>query len=303
MKVGWRGRGMVGGFCLALATACGAQAPESVREFGDHLFRQGDYYRAITEYERFVFLAPEHPDAAEVRLRIGEAYYFGEKWDAAARVFRQLDAADSGQDVRRLSALYLAAIAMRQQDVQRAIDLLERYLADHPDDAWRNDVICQLILLDLRSGCADAAARRLAAANAGGSAPLPLGAADLEDWKRLPRKSPLLAGSLSALLPGAGQAYVGHWSDALLAFGLNAAFFWGTYEAFERDESVLGCFLLTLDTTWYFGNVYNAANGARRVNQTRQKRFFENLSVRCGLTFPPSRNDGPAPMLGVGAAF
>lgn len=298
-----RNPGAVCGVCLALASVCGAQDPESVRAFGDHLFRQGDYYRAITEYERFVFLAPEHPEAAAVRLRIGEAYYFGEKWDAAARIFRQLDAADNGQDVRRASTLYLAALAMREKESQRALDLLEQYLADYPDDAWRNDVICQLILLDLRSGRADAAARRLAAANAGGSAPLPLGAADLEEWKRLPRKSPLLAGSLSAFLPGAGQAYVGHWSDALLAFGLNAAFFWGTYEAFEREESVLGCFLLALDTTWYFGNVYNAANGARRVNQTSQKRFFENLDVRYGLVFPPARNGGPTPVLGVGASF
>ena len=77
----------------------------------------------------------------------------------------------------------------------------------------------------------------------------------------------------------------------------------GTYEAFDRDEDVLGCFLLALDTTWYFGNVYNAANGARRVNEDRQKRFFENLDVRYGLVFPPARKDGPLPMLGVGASF
>lgn len=295
--------GIIGWFCLALASAAGAQEPDSIRAFGDHLFQQGDYYRAITEYERFVFLAPEHAEASEVRLRIGEAYYFGEKWDAAARVFRALETSEKNQDVRRVSALYLAAVAMRQKEIQRSIDLLEKYLADFPDDAWRNDVICQLILLDLRSGRAGEAERRMAEANAGGTAPLPLGAADLEEWKRLPRKSPVLAGSLSAILPGVGQAYVGHWSDAALAFGLNAVFFWGTYEAFDRDENVLGCFLLALDTTWYFGNVYNAANGARRVNQNGQKRFFENLDVRYGLTFPPARTGGPTPMLGVGASF
>ena len=298
-----RKAGAVCGICLALASVGGAQEAESVRAFGDHLFRQGDYYRAITEYERFVFLAPEHAEAAEVRLRIGEAYYFGEKWDAAARTFRALEIAENRPDVRRVSALYQAAIAARQQEYQRSIDLLEKYLAEFPDDAWRTDAVCQLILLDLRSGRVGEAERRMAEANAGGSSPLPLRAADLEDWKRLPRKSPLLAGSLSAILPGAGQAYVGHWSDAVLAFGLNAAFFWGTYEAFERDEDVLGCFLLALDTTWYFGNVYNAANGAHRVNRNRQKRFFENLDVRYGLMFPPARKDGPMPAIGVGASF
>lgn len=297
-KIGRRS-GIVWGVGLAMASVCFAQGPEAVRGFGDHLFRQGDYYRAITEYERFVFLAPEHPGAAEVRLRIGEAYYFGEKWDAAARVFRAVDAAEQRPD----AALYLAAIAMRQQDLQRATDLLERFLADFPDDARRADALGQLLLLDLRGGRAAAAERRLAEATASGTAPPAPGAADVEEWRRLPRKSPLLAGTLSAILPGAGQAYVGHWSDALLAFGLNAAFFWGTYEAFERDEAVLGGFLLALDATWYFGNVYNAANGARRFNQSGQKRFFENLEVRYGLVFPPSRKEGPRPMLGVGASF
>ena len=303
MKVGWRGRGMVWGLGLALASVCGAQAPESVREFGDHLFRQGDYYRAITEYERFVFLAPEHAAAAEVRLRIGEAYYFGEKWDAAARIFRALETPEKDENVRRTSALYLAAIALRQKEPQRSADLLEKFLADFPDDPRRTDVVGQLILLDLRSGRLGEAERRLAEANAGETSSLPLGAADLEEWKRLPRKSPLLAGSLSAVLPGAGQAYVGHWSDAALAFGLNAVFAWGTYAAFHQDEDILGCFLLALDTTWYFGNVYNAANGARRANQHRQNRFFENLDVRYGVVFPPARKDGPMPAIEVGTSF
>ena len=47
----------------------------------------------------------------------------------------------------------------------------------------------------------------------------------------------------------------------------------------------------------------NRRNGARRVNEDRQNRFFENLDVRYGLVFPPARNDGPLPMLGVGASF
>ena len=63
-KIGRRS-GIVWGVGLAMASGCFAQGPEAVRGFGDHLFRQGDYYRAITEYERFVFLAPEHPGAAE----------------------------------------------------------------------------------------------------------------------------------------------------------------------------------------------------------------------------------------------
>src|SRR3990170_2027757 len=36
-------------------------SPEKIMSFADHLYEQGDYYRAITEYERVIFFYPKHP--------------------------------------------------------------------------------------------------------------------------------------------------------------------------------------------------------------------------------------------------
>ena len=57
------------------------------------------------------------------------------------------------------------------------------------------------------------------------------------EWEKSlpPSKSPLLAGSLSALLPGAGQFYAGSWQSGTLAFVLNALFLSSTLELQKKD--------------------------------------------------------------------
>jgi hypothetical protein len=57
--------------------------------FADHLFLDGDWYRAIHEYRRTLFyVRGRGPDAPRVALAIGEALIRGEQFDAAGR---QLD--------------------------------------------------------------------------------------------------------------------------------------------------------------------------------------------------------------------
>ena len=51
------------------------------RLFADHLLAKGDYYRAITEYERVLFFHPGSALAKTARFRIAEAYLRGERYD------------------------------------------------------------------------------------------------------------------------------------------------------------------------------------------------------------------------------
>jgi len=72
-------------------TAAFVTPPEAKTQlqYADHLFLDGDWYRAIGEYRRFLFMVKgQGPDAARAALAIGEALLRGEQWDAAGR---QLD--------------------------------------------------------------------------------------------------------------------------------------------------------------------------------------------------------------------
>ena len=86
----------------------------------------------------------------------------------------------------------------------------------------------------------------------------------LRRYDALPRKSPLLAGALSAAIPGLGRVYIGRWPDGLLSFLLvgttGALAAQGFYE--EGRGSVRGWILGGVAALLYAGNVYGSAVGA-----------------------------------------
>lgn len=89
------------------------------------------------------------------------------------------------------------------------------------------------------------------------------------DWKEnLPKqKSPVLAGTLSAVLPGAGQAYTGSWQSGAMAFVLNALFLSATLELADHDLHAASLASGVVFSITYLGNILNAAESAKIYNQ------------------------------------
>ncbi len=52
-------------------------------EYAESLFKEGDYYRAITEYKRFIFFFPEENKAEKCYFKIGQSYFKPKKWPDA----------------------------------------------------------------------------------------------------------------------------------------------------------------------------------------------------------------------------
>lgn len=88
-------------------------------------------------------------------------------------------------------------------------------------------------------------------------------------WKEnLPKqKSPALAGTLSAIVPGAGQAYTGSWQSGAMAFVLNALFLSATLELADKDLDAAALASGVVFSITYLGNILNAAESARIYNQ------------------------------------
>ena len=55
--------------------------------FAEALFAEGDYYRAISEYKRFIYFFPEKRLVETCNYRIGESYYRAKKWQEAREAF------------------------------------------------------------------------------------------------------------------------------------------------------------------------------------------------------------------------
>jgi tetratricopeptide (TPR) repeat protein len=106
----------------------------------------------------------------------------------------------------------------------------------------------------------------------------------LEQRPETAKKSPAVAGTLSAILPGAGHLYAGRPGKAASSFLLNALFIAGAVIAFQNDSPVLGGILVFFELGWYTGGIRSAAQAAREENQNQERKFRRELKERYRLS-------------------
>jgi tetratricopeptide (TPR) repeat protein len=261
--------------------------PESILSFADHLYEQADYYRAITEYERFLFLFPQHPLAKEAQYKIAMSYYNGEKYLQAIQRFRSLADQYPSEEIGRKALFMLAETYYHKKDYNQAIDGYEKFLTSYPNDRQADAARIKKGWCYLRQGNwreASEEFRKLPP-----DSPLHAQGQELaEESTKYPgigKKSPTLAAGLSAVLPGAGQLYIGRKTDAAAAFLLNGAFIWATAESYHRRNYVTAGILLFFESGWYLGNIYNAASSAYKYNRQAEEKYIENLQGQYGISF------------------
>jgi len=269
---------------LALPLRAHDVSVDGMMAFADHLFETGDYYRAITEYERVVFFDPDAATALAARYRIAMSYYRGGKYSLAARHFRNLAERYPDEAFGKKAAFMVAESHYKDDDYRSAIAALGAFLERYPADPETHPALILLGRCHLREGNWERAREIFetvppASASGDTARGLALGARKYPD---VPMKSPALAGTLSALVPGAGQLYVGRTRDAAAAFLLNALFVWAAVEAFDRGNNVTGGILLAFEAGWYSGNIFNAVGGARKFNRRIRQEYLDDLQNRYG---------------------
>lgn len=250
---------------------------------GDAFLAEGDYYRAVTEYKKLTILFPDSDRLPEALYNIGISYYRGKDYESAAKSFakvRQTYAAThfsnaafyEGLSYRKIGRYDAAALAfersrlfdekhpaaanaqlglslnaLEQDDVLGCRAELEDFLVNHPEDERAPAVKKSFILLD--------------------------------EYEAVPLKSPFLAGTLSALLPGSGQVYAEHYKDGLMAFLVNGLFITGTIVALDAENYALAAIAGGVGLPFYIGNIYGAANTARKWNLSLKKNMHDNMSI------------------------
>lgn len=96
-----------------------------------------------------------------------------------------------------------------------------------------------------------------------------------------PQKSLLIAGLASAVVPGAGQAYTGHWQTAALSLFVNALFLGTTFEFIRHEQPWAAAASGTVFSVVYLGNVVSAVQGAKASNA--QSRSDAERVLKAGL--------------------
>jgi tetratricopeptide (TPR) repeat protein len=259
-----------------------AETPPPLFAFAQSLFDAGDYYRAVGEWQRFLFFQPQHPRASQAQLGIALAYFCGERWLQAYEVFRQVTRVAPDPASKEAAALGMAESQARRGAHGEAIRLYGGVIATYPgtptaDRAAYLRAWSQLWLRQWEE------ARHPFAAIAETSPYYPSGqrlAAALDPLPTLPRRSPTVAQVLSTILPGAGQIYTGQTIDGLIGLGVHGALIAGTTGAVLaglKGAGGIGAFV-----TWGFYRTQrgNAAVSAREFNTQAEERFLGQLAAQ-----------------------
>jgi TolA-binding protein len=267
------------------AAARDVDPQKSQYDFAESLFRDKDYERAITEYKRCIFLFPEGTFSERAALMIGHSYFKLERWSKAVSSFGEFiekyqespNIAEAyyfkGAGERRLkryddALLSLEWIEKSDSEEYRDRAVLERALVYVDKDNWeRAQALFSTVHED--SDYFDSAR---------------IFSMSLDNVANIPQKSPTVAGTLAALIPGAGHLYTERYRDALVAFLLNAAFIGAAYEFFDDENYSAGIIASVFELGWYAGNIYSAVGSAHKFNRRMRNDFIDGLMIKTGIS-------------------
>ena len=255
-------------------------------DFAERLFEESDYFRAITEYKRFIFLYPDNRLCESCFFRICESYYKARRWEHAIASLEQFITRYPLSSILN-EAFYLKGMAEKYlKNYDGALSSFQ-HIIDSGQALLRDKAYFQiaLIFVDLENF---KKARDYFSNISKESTLYPsawIFSTGLENVDSVPSKSPALAGTLAAIIPGAGHLYTERPRDALVAFLLNGAFIWAAVELFEDDKYVAGGIVTFFELGWYTGNIYSAVGSAHKYNRRAKHNFIQKLKDRTNVSY------------------
>jgi tetratricopeptide (TPR) repeat protein len=267
------------GFLLAAGESGRYIDEEPQMGLADEFFKEGDYYRAVTEYKRFLFFFPRSGRVEEALSRIAKSYFNGKKWDetvtACDEWLKKFPASSRASEAYLLKGLALS----EKKESAHARLFFQKAQESSPGGALASEAQFQIARTYVKEEKWREAAEEFRKIDRGAQL-YPKGeywAKGLDQMDQVPQKSPTAAGILAAVLPGAGHVYTERYRDAAIAFVLNAAFIWGMVESFQHNNNVVGGILTFFELGWYSGNIYSAVASAHKYNKKEREQYLNEL--------------------------
>lgn len=226
-------------------------SPEGIYKFARYLYDQGEFLRAAGEFQRYIFLAhPPFGRRDSVLLRIGMCYRKAGKFRKALKYFGKVEGS------LREEARYQAGLCYI-------------YLGNYDTVATWEDAGPRLRTLIFAARLLDGRweeAQKIVPHEGRWKDILGMG-------ENLPRRSPVLAGLLSAVVPGMGKVYCGRTWDGIYSLVTIGTFAWQSYSGFKGRSSLKGWAFGAAAGIFYLGNIYGSAAAAKIYNLEEHERF------------------------------
>ena len=256
----------------------------------DAFMDEAEYYRAITEYKKFLIIFPDSERLDYILFRIGMANYLGEEYDSSVRSFNTVRQR-CPQSFYVPQSLYFEGLSYwRLKKYPEAKAAFQALADDYPSSDHAPLAIVSDAMLSLDQENADASRHDLHRLIT--SYPDYLSSTSekqafmlLHQYQNLPRKSEAIACIMSALIPGSGYVYAEHYRDGLTAFLINGLAIAGTVTAIYHENYAVAAIVGGIGLPFYFGNIYGSANAVKKWNIALRRELRNRISVTLNYDF------------------
>jgi hypothetical protein len=99
--------------------------------------------------------------------------------------------------------------------------------------------------------------------------------------EKLPYRSSFVAGALSTVVPGSGRIYTNNTRTGILNFLSISTFTWQAIHGFRRkqEKSIYGWICAGVGFSFYVGNIYGSAKGAKRFNNLKRNEAIKKRLI------------------------
>lgn len=240
-------------------------------------YRSGDYAESAYALHSFVHFFPEDKKVGKAMLMRGFSMYSQKKYSEAASVFKTVfESVRFGADETNTAGFMTAQSLAASGDRPSAIAFMENWMqATGNDSAFMDRIRYETAWLYLSNDDMQAAEKRFSSVKSADEYRTDEISKKLETVSSF-EKSPVIAGTL-AVIPGAGFAYLGRYSDAFAAFVVNSALAVAAFQSFDSDMPALGGIISFVGAGFYLGGVYGSAAAAKKMNRNSRAAFYESM--------------------------
>lgn len=257
-------------------------------KIADAFMDEGEYYRAVTEYKKLLILFPISPRSDYVLFKTGTAYYRGEEYEASAHSFSSLREKYPGSPHAAEAGYFEGLSYWQMKRYESARIAFASILLSHPgsEQAPLALIASSLVLLDTDNISGSMRELRKLMEDYP-EHPSSISAREamklLGEYRNLPAKSEVLAGAMSAIIPGSGYMYAGHFKDGITAFLINGLSIAGTVTGVNQENYAVGAIAGGIGLPFYLGNIYGSANAAKKSNIAARNELRGNIRSVLGF--------------------
>ena len=225
------------------------------------LYNQEQYYDAVTEFKRLLFFDSEAKYVYDATEFIGQSYKMGAKYSDAILYFTIAEMNAGNGEQLFSSKIEIARANILRRTSTHAIALLDSLLNDPRFNNKKGDIHYWKGWAYIFDDRWEQASQEFSKTDTS--------TALAEFCKNVDREkySVNFANVISLFIPGAGQAYTGHYFSGLLSLGWNVLWGYLTINSFIENRVFDG--LVTGNFLWlrfYSGNLQNSVKYAREEN-------------------------------------